>query len=117
MSCSRPRADGCNRFAVWWRIVMPIIRPALVSLTVITFLAAYNDYFWPLLVLVNQDMQTVQIALGLLVTKMQQAETSTSGEWGAILAACSLVFLPTVLVFLAVQRQFIRGMLEGSLKE
>lgn len=111
------RVDGCGRFSVWWRIIMPVIRPALVSLTVITFLAAYNDYFWPLLILVNQDTQTVQIALGVLVSNLQNAETATSGAWGAILATCSLVFLPTVVIFLAVQRQFIRGMLEGSLKE
>ncbi len=44
------RVDGCGSFSTWWRIVMPVIRPALVSLAIFTFLGAYNDYFWPLLI-------------------------------------------------------------------
>lgn len=53
------RVDGCGHLRTWWRIVMPLILPAQVSLAVVTFLTSYNDYFWPLLVLRSPSMQTI----------------------------------------------------------
>jgi multiple sugar transport system permease protein len=111
------RVDGCGNFAVWWRIIMPVIKPALISLAVVTFLSAYNDYFWPLLILQSPSMQTIQIALALLATTVTQQAVTSTGSWGPILAGATVVFLPTVAIFLAMQRSFVRGVLQGSLKE
>ena len=111
------RVDGCNSFVVWFRIVMPVIRPALVSLAVVSFLGAYNDFFWPLLILPSPDMQTIQVVLQLFTTALFNSETGSASNWGQVLAASSVVFIPTVAVFLAMQRYFIRGMLEGSIKQ
>ena len=109
------RVDGCGNFQTWWRVVMPVIRPALVSLAVVTFLTAYNDYFWPLLIV--PGIPTIQVILGgLQATLFSNAVTATS-NWGAMLAGSTIVFLPTVVVFLGMQRFFLRGVLQGSIKE
>ncbi|MGH2409962.1 MAG: carbohydrate ABC transporter permease [Chloroflexota bacterium] len=109
------RVDGCGSFSTWWRIVMPVIRPALVSLAIFTFLGAYNDYFWPLLI--APGLQTIQPILAGLQTALLQSAMTTSSSWGTILAGSVVVFAPTVLVFLVMQRFFLRGVLQGSLKE
>ena len=101
------RCDGCGHFSAWWRIVLPVIRPALVSLAVVTFLTAYNDYLWPLLILPGEEMATIQIAL--------QNEALHSGL-GTMMAACTIVIMPTVVLFLFAQRFFVRGLFEGSIK-
>ena len=111
------RVDGCGNFVMWWRVVMPIIKPALVSLAVVTFLGAYNDYFWPLLILPSPSMQTIQIALAGLAATVSQQSYTTTGSWGPVLAGSTVVFLPTIVIFLAMQRYFVRGVLQGSLKE
>jgi ABC-type glycerol-3-phosphate transport system permease component len=108
------RVDGCGVFSTWWRIVLPVVRPALVSLAIVTFLTTYNDYFWPLLVV--PGLPTIQMQLGALQTSLLINASTATGNWGAILAASAAVFLPTVVVFLAMQRFFLRGVLQGSLK-
>ena len=109
------RVDGCGLFSTWWRVVMPVIKPALVSLAIVTFLTAYNDYFWPLLVV--PALPTVQMQLGALQAAMLLNAQTTTSNWGAMLAGSVIVFAPTVVVFLVMQRFFLRGVLQGSIKE
>ncbi len=108
------RVDGCGSFGVFWRVIMPVIRPALVSLGVVTFLTAYNDYFWPLLIVPTR--QTIQVVLANLQSSLLTTAVTTSSNWGAILAAATVVFMPTIVIFLFMQRFFLRGVLQGSLK-
>lgn len=108
------RVDGCGSFGVFWRIIMPVIRPALVSLGVVTFLNAYNDYLWPLLIV--PDRQTIQVVLNNIQATLFQGATTVTANWGSVLAAATVVFLPTVIVFLIMQSFFLRGVLQGSLK-
>jgi multiple sugar transport system permease protein len=107
------RVDGCGNFGVWWRIIIPVIKPSLVSLAVITFLAAYNDYFWPLIIV--RSIQTIQIALALLLNPTTITSVPTA-NFGPVLAGSTLVLLPTIVIFLAMQRYFLSGILEGSIK-
>jgi multiple sugar transport system permease protein len=108
------RVDGCGSFAVYWRIIMPVIRPALVSLGVVTFLTSYNDYFWPLLIVPGKA--TVQVVLAGLQNSLLNSATTTTANWGPILAGATVVMMPTIIVFLFMQRFFLRGVLQGSLK-
>jgi ABC-type glycerol-3-phosphate transport system permease component len=108
------RVDGCNLFTTWWWVVMPVIRPALVSLGIVSFLTSYNDYFWPLLVV--PGLPTAQMQLGALQAALLLAAQTTTGNWGAMLAGSVVVFAPTAVVFLFMQRFFLRGVLQGSLK-
>lgn len=110
------RVDGCGHLRTWWRIVMPLILPAQVSLAVVTFLTSYNDYFWPLLVLRSPSMQTIQIDLALMSTDPRLPSVAATSNFGPYLAGCTLVILPTVIIFLVMQRYFLRGVLQGSVK-
>ena len=84
------RVDGCGSFSTWWRIVLPVIRPALVSLAMVTFLTAYNDYFWPLLIV--PGLQTSQVILGGLQTALLTNSVTATSNWGALLAGSTVVF-------------------------
>ena len=94
------RVDGCNSFLTWWHVVMPAIRPSLVSLAFVTFITAYNDYFWPLLILPQDSMQTVQIVL-----------QAGSGYGQGFLAEMVIVSLPAVAVFLVMQQYFLQRLM------
>jgi multiple sugar transport system permease protein len=90
------RLDGCGIFSVWWRIVLPVIRPSLLALAFVTFITAYNDYMWPLLILLSDGMQTVQLYL----------QTGSGYGGGASMPAVMITSLPTIVFFLIVQRYY-----------
>ena len=112
------RIDGCSSFGIFWRIVIPVIRPALAALAILTFLDIYNDFVWPVIVTSSTDMQTLQVMLSALYTQINNAQPGLAGSsaWGEVLAASSLATLPILILFLALQRQFVRGILSGSVK-
>jgi ABC-type glycerol-3-phosphate transport system permease component len=112
------RIDGCSPFGLFARVALPVVRPALAALAVLTFLDIYNDFVWPVVVTNTSDMQTLQVMLSALYTQINSVQVGTSGvdAWGEVLAASSLATLPVLVLFVALQRQFIRGVLSGSLR-
>jgi ABC-type glycerol-3-phosphate transport system permease component len=112
------RIDGCSPFGLFWRVALPVVRPALAALAVLTFLDIYNDFVWPVVVTNTSDMQTLQVMLSALYTQINSVQVGNAGvsAWGEVLAASSLATLPVLVLFVALQRQFIRGVLSGSLK-
>jgi multiple sugar transport system permease protein len=90
--------DGCGSFSSWWRIVLPVIKPSLLTLGFVMFLTTYNDYVWPLLVLPSEAMQTIQLYL--------QTGAGGIGYGGASTSSIVLTSIPTVLVFIVMQRYF-----------
>lgn len=112
------RIDGCTPFGLFWRIVVPVIRPALAALAILTFMDIYNDFVWPVVVTSSDTMQTLQVQLSALYTQINNAQPGLAGHsaWGEVLAASCLATLPILILFLALQRQFIRGILSGSVK-
>ncbi len=101
--------DGCSRRRFLWTIVLPLARPALATLAIYAFLATWNQYLWPLLVINSTEMRTAQIGLALL-----QAQESVS--WGLVMAGVVLIVLPTVLLFLLGYRHVVRGLTAGAVK-
>ncbi len=101
--------DGAGRIRVWWSIAMPMSAPVLAVLGIFGFLFAWNDFLWPLVVVTDENMRTVQLGLAMF-----------SGRYGTqwtLLAAGSLVAtLPALLAFLAGQRWLIRGITLGDIK-
>lgn len=101
--------DGAGRIRVWWSIAMPMSAPIMAVLGIFGFLFAWNDFLWPLVVVTDDEMRTVQLGLAMF-----------SGRYGTqwtLLAAGSLVAtLPALLAFLAGQRWLIRGITLGDLK-
>jgi multiple sugar transport system permease protein len=103
------RIDGAGEAHIFVRIVLPVLRPILVTLAVFTFLASWNDFLWPLIVLTDQSMYTLPVALASLSREhVQDNELKMAGA--------VLTVLPVLALFLALQRYYIRGILMGSVK-
>jgi multiple sugar transport system permease protein len=96
------RIDGCNELEIYWRVIVPLIIPALSTLAIFTFLAQWNDFVWPLIVIQSGDMRTVPLIIGVL-----------NGQFGSnfamIMAGALVITVPMIVVFLIFQRQFIKG--------
>ncbi|GHO45788.1 carbohydrate ABC transporter permease [Ktedonospora formicarum] len=112
------KIDGCTPFGMYWRIILPVMRPALAALAIFTFLGIYNDFVWPVIVISSDELQTLQVMLSNLATQINNAQPGLTGHdaWGEILAASTIATVPVLILFVALQRQFIRGILAGSVK-
>lgn len=104
------RIDGCSEFGIYYRIVLPIIKPALGALTIYSFLGSWNGYLWPLIILRDESKYTLPIGLANLVGTYRQ-------DYGMLMAGTLLSLMPIVILFLAMQREFVQGITLGSVKE
>ncbi|MEW6445512.1 MAG: carbohydrate ABC transporter permease [Pseudomonadota bacterium] len=103
------RLDGAGEFRLFWSVVLPMLRPILATLALFTFMGSWNDFMWPLIVLSDGAMHTLPVALANLSGEhMQDTEL--------MMAASTLTVLPVLIVFLILQRQYIAGLTQGSLK-
>jgi multiple sugar transport system permease protein len=105
------RIDGCGEFGIYWRIIMPLSTPSIVSVGIFTFLNSWNDFIAPLLYINNPNMFTV--ALGLANFR---GDPSTYIHWNLLMAASTAMTLPVVLIFFLGQRYFIQGVVMSGLK-
>jgi len=103
------RVDGAGEYRIFWTIVLPVIRPILVTLAVFTFLSAWNDFMWPLIVLSDDAKYTLPVALASLSGEHVQ-------DTSLMMAGSVLTVLPVVVLFIALQRAYIRGVMMGSVK-
>ncbi|GIQ65015.1 sugar ABC transporter permease [Paenibacillus cisolokensis] len=104
------KLDGCNWWGIYWRIVMPLTRPALVTVLIFSFLWSWDDYFGPLIYLNSIDKYTVPLALGMFI------DTQSATAWGQLLAMSLVSILPQVFVFFLAQRHFLEGIATTGLK-
>ena len=104
------RIDGASELRIFWSIVLPALRPILATLAVFTFLSAWNDFMWPLVVLTEASKQTLPVALANLSGEHVQ-------DTELMMAGAVVTVAPVILLFLAVQRQYLEGILAGSVKE
>lgn len=101
--------DGCSRLRTLWVIVMPLARPALGTVAVLTFLATWNDLAWPLIAINNDHNYTLQLGL---TTFQGQHRT----QWAAVMAGNMITVLPVLIAFLAAQRTFIQSLTSSAVK-
>jgi multiple sugar transport system permease protein len=101
--------DGANRWQVLWEVMLPLARPALVTLFLFTFIGEWNDLFKPLVFTTKPELKTVQLVLA------EFQEQFTSG-WQLLMAGVVIATIPVVLLFLLGQRQFIRGIATTGIK-
>lgn len=101
--------DGANRLQILWRVMLPLARPALVTLFLFTFIGEWNDLFKPLVFTTRPELRTVQLALA-------EFQEQFTNDWSLLMAAVAIATLPVVLVFLLGQRQFIRGIATTGIK-
>jgi multiple sugar transport system permease protein len=103
------RVDGASEWRIYWTIVVPVLRPILVTLAVFTFLSAWNDFMWPLIVLSDDARYTLPVALANLSGEHVQ-------DTELMMAGSVLTVLPVVILFISLQRAYIRGVMMGSVK-
>ncbi|MDT9001563.1 carbohydrate ABC transporter permease [Paucibacter sp. APW11] len=103
------RIDGCSEFGIYWRIALPLLRPALGTLGLITFIASWNNFMAPLVVLRQAESYTLPLALRSL-------QSTVNTEWGAIMAGSAIATLPLIVLFVISSRQLIAGLTTGAVK-
>lgn len=103
------RVDGCSIFRIYWNILLPNMVPALVTSALIDFLWSWDSFFWPLVATQSPDLRVVQVA----IASMNEPDRL---YWGRIFAACTLVSLPVIAIFLRLQRYYVRGVVLSGIK-
>jgi len=103
------RIDGASELRIFWNLVLPLLAPILVTLATFTFLSMWNDFMWPLIVLSDDSKYTLPVALANLSGEHVQ-------DTELMMAGSVLTLLPVMVVFLALQRAYIRGVMMGSVK-
>lgn len=103
------RLDGASELRIFWSVVLPVLRPILVTLAIFAFLGSWNDFLWPLIVLTDDSRQTLPVALAAL-----SREHAADAE--LMMAGSVVTIVPVLLVFLALQRYYLRGLMAGSVK-
>ena len=101
--------DGASRLRVYWQVLIPLARPAVATVAILTFVAAWNNFIWPFIVITDTKMMTIPVGLATV-------QTSYGIRYAQIMASALLGGLPAVIIFLFFQRQIVEG-LAGGLKE
>jgi len=103
------RMDGCSELGIYWRIVLPLLSPAMGTLGLITFIASWNNFIGPLIVMRSPEMYTLPLAL-----RSMQSPVNT--EWGAVMAGAAIATLPLLVLFAISSRRLIDGLTAGAVK-
>lgn len=104
------RIDGCSEFRMYRMVVVPIIKPAMVTLGLIIFMNAWNDYLWPMIMLNNETMYTLSLTVGVAGLRNYLL------NYGEKLAAATVAAWPPVIIFFIFRKQFIEAIMAGALK-
>lgn len=103
------RSDGCGFLRLYWHVALPVLRPGLAFLGIFTFVTAWNDYLWPLIVMVDPNRVTLQVALSNL-------NTLYNTDYSMVMAGTVVGVLPLIVVFILGARHFVRDLAAGALK-
>lgn len=103
------RMDGCGEFTIYWRIVLPLLKPALGTLGLVTFISSWNNFVGPLVVMRSIDQYTLPLALRSL-------QSPVNTEWGALMAGSAIATVPLIILFALSSKQLIAGLTAGAVK-
>jgi multiple sugar transport system permease protein len=101
--------DGLSEYGIWLRIMLPLSKPALSTLTIITFVNTWNDFLGPMIYLTRTELKTLQIGLRMFISQY-------SSEYGLIMAASVVALIPVLIIFLSLQRYFVQGVAAAGRK-
>jgi multiple sugar transport system permease protein len=104
------RMDGAGDFRIYWSVVLPLCKPILITLAIFTFMGTWNDFLWPLIVMTDDSMYTLPVALANLSGEHVQ-------DTELMMAGATVTVAPVLVIFMALQKYYISGMMAGSLKE
>lgn len=103
------KIDGCGNLKFLFKILIPISKPAIASLSIYVFINTWNQYLWPLLTINNGNNRTVQIGISML-------QYSEGSSYSVVLAGAILILIPSILIFILGQKQLVKGMTAGAVK-
>lgn len=103
------RIDGLNEFTIWWKVAMPLVTPAISALAIFTFLGNWTAFFWPLIVTTSNELYTIPVG----ISSFSDAQDT---RWEMIMTGAALATIPTLVVFLVLQRFIVRGVMLAGLK-
>lgn len=104
------KIDGASHLRIWWQILMPLVKPAIVSLLILGFISTWNEYLAPLIFLPDAKNYTVALGIRAYMTDLDQ-------EWNVIMAAATSAIIPILILFVAMQKHFIEGIATAGMKE
>jgi multiple sugar transport system permease protein len=104
------RIDGATDFRIYWSLILPLCKPILITLAIFTFMGTWNDFLWPLIVMTDDSMYTLPVALANLSGEHVQ-------DTELMMAGSVVTILPVMVLFLALQKYYISGLMAGSVKE
>ncbi|MDE5598311.1 MAG: carbohydrate ABC transporter permease [Lachnospiraceae bacterium] len=107
--CEAARIDGMSEYKIYAKIMLPLSKPALSTLTIFTFVSTWNDYLGPLIYLKTESKKTIQLGLKMFIGQY-------SSEYGLIMAGSVLSLIPVIIVFLCLQKYFVEGVASTGLK-
>jgi multiple sugar transport system permease protein len=103
------RIDGTTEWQLFWEIIMPLVRPAMVTLAIFTFMGNYSSFFWPLIMVKDESLRTLPIGL-------MYFDSSYGTETNLLMAASVMAIIPLIAVFIVFQRQIVSGLQVGAVK-
>lgn len=101
--------DGASHWRILWRILVPNLRAPLAALSILLFISAWNEYFWPLLLTRSEDKTVIQIGIQMFLTE-------EGSQWGPLMAVSTLACLPVLVIYLVLQRQVIDSFVKAGLR-
>lgn len=107
--CEAARIDGMSEYGIYMKIMLPLSKPAIATLTIFTFVSTWNDFLGPYLYLTRQNLKTIQIGLRMFIGQY-------SAEYGLIMAASVVALIPVLIIFLSLQKYFVEGVASSGIK-
>ena len=107
--CEAARIDSMSEYQIWYRVMLPLAKPALSTLTIFTFVNTWNDFLGPLIYLTTESKKTLQLGLRMFISQF-------GSEYGLIMAASVLSLIPVLIVFLSLQKYFVEGVAASGVK-
>lgn len=104
------RMDGASDFRIYWQVILPLCKPILITLAIFTFMGTWNDFLWPLIVMTDDSMYTLPVALANLTGEHVQ-------DTELMMAGSVITILPVMIIFIALQKYYISGIMAAGLKE
>ncbi len=107
------RIDGCGEFRIFAQIMLPLSKPALSTVTILTFISNWNSFLWPMIAIRDDSLKTLPVGIAQF---MGSVNSNAQFQYGTALAGCCMAVIPTMIVFLVLQRYFVEGIASSGIK-
>lgn len=107
------RIDGCGEFRIFAQIMIPLSKPALSTVTILTFISNWNSFLWPMICIRQDNLKTLPVGIAQF---MGSVNSNAQFQYGTSLAGCCMAVIPTLIVFLALQKYFVEGIASSGIK-